>query len=190
MGKRMAIFASGGGSNARRLMLHGCRSNFYEVALVVTDQPSSGVQNHAKDFSIPLVVVRWKETSSTGLIDIMREHKIDFIVLAGFLRLIPQEIVDAFNQRIINLHPSLLPKYGGRGMYGRNVHQAVYNAQEKQTGITIHYVSEEYDGGAVIAQFIVDISPGDDVNGIESKVRSLESQHFVNTVEDVCKNTP
>ena len=187
MGKRMAIFASGGGSNARRLMLHGCRSNFYEVALVLTDQPSSGVQNHAKDFSIPLVVVRWKETFSIDLMDILREHNIDFIVLAGFLRLIPKEIVDAFSQRIINLHPSLLPKYGGRGMYGRNVHQAVFNAQEKQTGITIHYVSEEYDEGAVIAQFVTKILPEDTIETIEKKVRHLESLHFVEVVEGTIK---
>ena len=90
---------------------------------------------------------------------------------------------------MVNLHPSLLPKYGGKGMYGRKVHEAVFKSRESQTGITIHYVSEEYDEGAVIAQFVVDVSPDDDVNGIESKVRSLESQHFVNTVEDVCKNT-
>ena len=183
----MAIFASGGGSNARRLMLHGCRSDYYEVALVLTDQPSSGVRLHAQDFSIPLVEVRWRETSSFDLMEILRKHKVDFIVLAGFLRLIPKEIVGQFYHRIINLHPSLLPKYGGRGMYGRNVHAAVYQAQERETGITIHYVSEEYDEGAVIAQFATKIIPEDTIETIEKKVRHLESLHFVEVVEDTIK---
>jgi phosphoribosylglycinamide formyltransferase-1 len=189
MGKRMAIFASGGGSNARRLMLNGCRSNHYEVVLVLTDRRKSGVQLHAQEFSVPVEVVHWNSISSSSLLEILTSYKVDFIVLAGFLRLIPTMIIDKFHQRIINLHPSLLPKFGGRGMYGRNVHEAVFRAQETQTGITIHYVSEQYDKGAIIAQFTVDISSSDGVNSIESKVRSLESQHFVNTVEDVCKNT-
>ena len=189
MGKRMAIFASGGGSNARRLMIQGCRSNYYEVVLVLTDRRTSGVQLHAKEFSLPVEQVRWEGLTPSDLLEILISHKVDFIVLAGFLRLVPKEIINNFPKRIINLHPSLLPKYGGRGMFGRNVHKAVFNAQETQTGITIHYVSEQYDEGAIIKQFTVNISPEDDVDTIESKVRSLESQHFVNTVEDVCKNT-
>ena len=190
MGKRMAIFASGGGSNARRLMQQGCRSSYYEVVLVLTDQPTSGVQQHAKEFSIPIERVVWKEQTPSALLALLAKYKVDFIVLAGFLRLVPKEIVNTFSRRMVNLHPSLLPKYGGKGMYGRKVHEAVFKSRESQTGITIHYVSEEYDEGAVIAQFVVDVSPDDGVHGIESKVRSLESQHFVNTVEDVCKNTP
>jgi phosphoribosylglycinamide formyltransferase-1 len=189
MGKRMAIFASGGGSNARRLMVQGCRSNYYEVVLVLTDRLTSGVQLHAKEFSVPVEHVQWKDTTPNALLEILARHKADFIVLAGFLRRIPKGVVDNFSQRIVNLHPSLLPKYGGKGMFGRYVHEAVANAQESQTGITIHYVSEQYDEGAIIEQFTVDISTEDDVNAIEAKVRHLESQHFVNTVEDVCKNT-
>ena len=186
----MAIFASGGGSNARRLMQQGCRSSYYEVVLVLTDQPTSGVQQHAKEFSIPVEQVKWKDATPDAVIEILARHKADFIVLAGFLRRIPKGVIDNFSQRIINLHPSLLPKYGGKGMFGRNVHEAVFNARESNTGITIHYVSEHYDEGAIIQQFTVDISPDDDVDAIEAKVRHLESQHFVNTVEDVCKNTP
>ena len=185
----MAIFASGGGSNARRLMIQGCRSNYYEVVLVLTDRPTAGVQLHAKEFSVPVEQVQWKDTTPDILLEVLARHKADFIVLAGFLRRIPKGVIDNFSQRIVNLHPSLLPKYGGKGMYGRNVHEAVFNAQESNTGITIHYVSEHYDEGAIIKQFAVDISPDDDVDAIEVKVRQLESQHFVNTVEDVCKNT-
>ncbi|MEC9221215.1 MAG: phosphoribosylglycinamide formyltransferase [Bacteroidota bacterium] len=188
MGKRMAIFASGGGSNARRLMQQGCRSNFYEVALVLSDQPTSGVQSHASEFAIPFVVVQWKETSTSDLVALLKEYKIDFIVLAGFLRLVPKELIDVFYQRIINLHPSLLPKYGGKGMYGRHVHRAVFNAKESQTGITIHYVSEEYDKGAVIAQFVTEILPEDTVETIEDKVRQLEAEHFVEAIEDTIKS--
>ena len=185
----MAIFASGGGSNARRLMVQGCRSNYYEVVLVLTDRPTSGVQFHAKEFSVPVEQVHWRDMTPDVLLEILARHKVDFIVLAGFLRRIPKGVIDTFSQRIVNLHPSLLPKHGGKGMYGRNVHAAVFNAQENQTGITIHYVSEQYDEGAIIRQFTVDIAPDDDVAAIEAKVRYLESQHFVNTVEDVCKNT-
>ena len=185
----MAIFASGGGSNARRVIQQGCRSNFYEVALVLTDQPTSGVQSHAREFAIPSVVVKWKETTPSDLIALMKKYKIDFIVLAGFLRLVPKDLIDVFYQRIINLHPSLLPKYGGKGMYGRYVHRAVLNAKESQTGITIHYVSEEYDKGAVIAQFITEILPEDTVETIENKVRHLEAQHFVEAVEYTIKKS-
>ena len=185
----MAIFASGGGSNARRLMQQGCRSNYYEVVLVLTDRPTSGVQFHAKEFSVPVEQVHWRDMTPDVLLEILAGYKVDFIVLAGFLRRIPKGVIDNFSQRIVNLHPSLLPKHGGKGMYGRNVHEAVFSAQENQTGITIHYVSEQYDEGAIIRQFTVDIGPDDDVDTIEAKVRQLESQHFVNTVEDVCKNT-
>lgn len=185
----MAIFASGGGSNARRLMVQGCQSNYYEVVLVLTDRPTAGVQLHAKEFSIPFERVQWKDSTSDALLEIFARYKVDFIVLAGFLRRIPKGVIYNFSQRIVNLHPSLLPKYGGKGMFGRNVHEAVFNAQESNTGITIHYVSEQYDDGAIIKQFTVDITPDDDVDAIEVKVRHLESQHFVNTVEDVCKNT-
>lgn len=189
MGKRMAIFASGAGSNARRLMQHGCRSSYYEVVLVLTDRLASGVQLHAKEFSVPVEQLQWKDTTPNVILETLARYKVDFIVLAGFLRCIPKGVVDNFSQRIVNLHPSLLPKYGGKGMFGRNVHRAVFNAQEAQTGITIHYVSEQYDEGPIIKQFAVNISPDDDVDAIELKVRHLESQHFVNTVEDVCKNT-
>ena len=185
----MAIFASGGGSNARRLMFQGCRSNHYEVVLVLTDRIQSGVQRHAKEFSVPVEVVCWNDLSSTTLMATLAQYNVDFIVLAGFLRLVPQEIIGHFHARIVNLHPSLLPKFGGKGMYGRKVHEAVFNAQENQTGITIHYVSEQYDEGAIIAQFVIEISPQDSIEQIEFKVRELESQHFVNTVEEVCKNT-
>jgi len=189
MGKRMAIFASGGGSNARRLMLQGCRSNHYEVVLVLTDRIQAGVQTHAKEFAVPVEVVRWNDLSPATLIATLAQYNVDFIVLAGFLRLIPKEIIEHFHARIVNLHPSLLPKFGGKGMYGRNVHEAVHVAQERHTGITIHYVSEQYDEGAIIAQFKTELSSEDTIDSIESKVRNLESQHFVNTVEEVCKNT-
>jgi len=183
MGKRMAIFASGGGSNARRLMLQGCRSNHYEVVLVLTDRIQAGVQTHAKEFAVPVEVVRWNDLSPATLIATLAQYNVDFIVLAGFLRLIPKEIIEHFHARIVNLHPSLLPKYGGKGMYGKRVHRAVIEAQESESGISIHFVNKEYDEGTIIFQAKVSVEKGGGVEVLAQKIQQLEHRYFPKVIE-------
>jgi phosphoribosylglycinamide formyltransferase 1 len=182
--KQIAIFASGTGTNAGRIIQYFRNHNGISVNLIVSDKPGAGVLNIARNASIPtLLIDKEKFFHGNAYVDELRERKIDFLVLAGFLWRIPESLVKEFRGRIINIHPALLPKYGGKGMYGRRVHEAVIGAGEKETGITIHYVDELYDHGQVIFQASCAVDPADTPETLAQKVHRLEHEHFSKIIE-------
>jgi phosphoribosylglycinamide formyltransferase-1 len=184
--KNIAIFASGDGSNAQKIIDHFQNSEKARVALVVSNNPSAYVLERAGKAGIPALLINKESFSgSDEVVNKLREAHIDLIVLAGFLWLIPQNLIKAFPDRIINIHPALLPKFGGKGMYGLNVHKAVCQAGEKESGITIHYVNEHYDSGKIILQERCPVEKNDTPEAVSSKVRELEHRHFAAVVEKV-----
>ncbi len=155
-------------------------------ALILTNKADAYVIERAKKLNIPYVVFNSKELRETDMIiDILKDYQIDFIVLAGFLLRVPMNLIEAFPNKIINIHPALLPKYGGKGMYGDFVHQAVKDAQETETGITIHYVNEHYDEGQIIFQKKVAVEKSDTADSIAEKVHALEYEYFPKVIEEV-----
>jgi phosphoribosylglycinamide formyltransferase 1 len=181
--KNIVIFASGEGTNAQRLIDHFKGSDKVKIALVISGNPNAFVLQRAQKAAIPSLVVTKESFKSSYLVKVLKDQKTELIVLAGFLWLLPQNLLDAFPKRIINIHPALLPKYGGKGMYGMNVHSAVYSAREKETGITIHYVDEHFDNGEIILQEKCAIEESDDVKTISKKVQELEHRFFPLAVE-------
>ncbi|MCX3263464.1 phosphoribosylglycinamide formyltransferase [Pedobacter agri] len=188
MKKRIAIFASGSGSNAQKLMEHFKRSNDTEISLVLTNNADAYVLQRADNFEIPSHIFDKHEFYKTEeVIDLLKNLDIDFIVLAGFLWLIPQNLIAAYPGRIINIHPAILPKFGGKGMYGDHVHHAVMAAGEAEGGITIHYVDENYDEGEYIYQARYKIDKGDNLEMIKFKGQQLEHLHYPRIVETLVK---
>jgi len=186
--KRLAIFASGSGSNAENLYRYFENNENVEVSLILTNNPKAGVIERAKRLNIPLIVFNKQEfTSSTQIAEELLQKKIDLVVLAGFLWLVPSSIINAFPGKLINIHPALLPKYGGKGMYGDFVHKAVSESGETETGITIHYVNEKYDDGAVIFQKSVEIMKEEEPDLIAEKVHALEYEFFPRVIEELLK---
>lgn len=181
----IAIFASGSGSNAENIAHYFENKLHDNVTLILTNNPEAGVINRARKLQIPIFVFTKKQFSSGFLLDVLHRQEIDFIVLAGFLKLIPADIIQAYPKRIINIHPALLPKYGGKGMYGDRVHRAVKAAGEEETGITIHYVNEEYDDGDIILQVKEKIRKRDTPEDIAKKVHKLEYMYFPEVIEDL-----
>ena len=181
--KRIAVFASGQGTNASNLIAHFRDHEAVRVMWVVSNRKDAPVLERARDLGVEASYIEVSAWEDGSMLEALRAHKIDLIVLAGFLKLIPVSIITAYKGRIINIHPSLLPKFGGKGMYGKNVHAAVAAAHETHTGITIHHVNEHFDEGEIIAQYSVALDPNDDASAIEKKVRSLEKEHFAPTVE-------
>jgi len=188
MKKRIAIFASGSGSNAQKLMEHFKRSNDVEIALVLTNNPDAYVLQRADNFEIPSHIFDRHEFYQTdNIIDLLKNLEVDLIVLAGFLWLIPKNLIAEYPGRIVNIHPAILPKYGGKGMYGDFVHNAVLAAGEQEGGITIHYVDENYDEGEYIYQAKYRIDKGDSLEMIKFKGQQLEHQHYPKIVETLIK---
>jgi phosphoribosylglycinamide formyltransferase-1 len=186
--KRIAIFASGSGSNAQKLMEHFKRSNDIEISLVLTNNADAYVLQRADNFEIPSHIFDKNEFYKTDeVIDLLKNLDIDFIVLAGFLWLIPQNLIAAYPGRIVNIHPAILPKFGGKGMYGDHVHHAVMAAGENEGGITIHYVDEHYDEGEYIYQAKYKIEKDDHLEMIKFKGQQLEHQHYPRIVESLVK---
>lgn len=184
--KRIVIFASGSGSNAENIFHYFKDKNTCEVSLILTNNPTAGVIERARRLQIPYQVFTKNDfTSSDRIAEELVNMKTDLIVLAGFLWLVPSSLIDAFPHRIINIHPALLPKYGGKGMYGDFVHRAVSEAREIETGITIHYVNEFYDEGAVIFQKSVSIEKGEEPELIAKKVHALEYEYFPKVIEEI-----
>jgi len=184
MKSRLAIFASGSGSNAEAIMKYFQNHPTVEVGALASNKAEAFVLERAKKFHIPTKVFdnnQFKE--SLSVIRWLDEHKITHIVLAGFLILIPEKLIEVFPNRIINIHPSLLPKFGGKGMYGMNVHEAVAAAKENETGLTIHLVNAHYDKGKILAQFRCSVSPADDAHAIAEKVLKLEHEFYPKEIE-------
>lgn len=185
---RIAVFASGAGSNFNELLKYFSKKSNLSIDLLVCNKPEAKAIEIAKNNNIKVVLVnreKWKQIDE--LMRTLKDEKIDFIVLAGFLWKIPASLIDAFPNKIVNLHPSLLPKYGGKGMHGIHVHESVIAAGEKESGITIHYVNEAYDDGTIIFQTTCPISPSDTPETLAQKIHRLEHRHFPEQVEAVIK---
>ena len=184
--KQLAIFASGTGSNAARIIDHFRDHADIRVGLIVCNKPGAGVLGIAEREGVPVLMVEKERfLMGDGYAGELEKRDIDLIVLAGFLWKIPLTVIRAYPGKIVNIHPALLPKYGGKGMYGRFVHEAVIAASEKETGITIHYVDELYDHGASIFQAKVVVEPGDTPETLAKKVHLLEHEHFPRIIEEV-----
>lgn len=183
---KIAIFASGSGTNAENIINFFKESKKIEISLIFSNNKNARVIQRAINHSINHVVFSRPEFYETEkILKILQKEKIDFIILAGFLWLIPGYLIDAYPNRIINIHPALLPKYGGKGMYGMNVHKAVVEYNEQETGITIHYVNKEYDKGNIIFQAKCPVLPGDTPEDIAKKVHELEYAHFPKVIENI-----
>lgn len=180
---RIAVLASGSGSNAQRLMEHFQGHPLAEVVLVGTDQPQAGVVQRAWDRGVPVLTFSGEQLRSGQVLQELQGQRVDLVVLAGFLRLVPAPLVAAFSGRIVNIHPALLPKFGGKGMYGQHVHEAVVAAGEKESGITIHLVNEQYDEGEHLFQARCAVLPGDDGATLAQRVLALEHAHLPEVVE-------
>jgi phosphoribosylglycinamide formyltransferase-1 len=186
---KLAIFSSGTGSNAARIIDHFRDHPSISIHLIVCNNPDAGVLNIASAAGIPVLLIE-KEQFFRGdaYLPELQKSRIDFIVLAGFLWKIPSRLIQAYPQRIINIHPALLPKYGGKGMYGRHVHEAVIAAGEKESGITIHFVDELYDHGRPIYQAKVTVDPDDTPETLAKKIQYLEHNHFPRMIEETVKS--
>jgi len=183
---KLALFASGTGSNVESILQYFENKSEVDIVFVLSNKADAPVVSKAKSFGVSVVTCSNTDVESPNFLsNICRSNNIDFIILAGFLRKIPNELINAYPEKIINIHPSLLPKYGGAGMYGAKVHEAVLAAHELETGISIHYVSEEFDSGRIIAQYKVAITEKDTVTSIQEKVHQLEHEHFAPTIERV-----
>lgn len=180
---KIAIFASGSGSNAQAIAKHFSDTPMARVRLILTDNPNAYVLARAKVLGIPSYTFSVEELVNGTVLSMLRDYKIDFIVLAGFLKLVPGTIIEAFPQRVVNIHPALLPKYGGKGMYGHRVHKAVIEAGESESGITIHYVNDRYDEGDVIFQTRCPVLPNDTPESLAQRVHNLEHEHYPRVVE-------
>ena len=187
---RLAVFASGGGSNCENIIKHFKGSDKVGVALVVANKAGIPALEKAERLGVPTRVLPKAELNREDVVmPLMREYSIDFIVLAGFLLVIPDFLIHEYDRRMINLHPALLPKFGGMGMYGHHVHEAVKAAGETETGMTVHWVSCKVDGGEIIAQFRTPISPDDTPDDIAAKEHVLEIEHFPQVIEEVIDTT-
>ncbi len=183
--KRLAIFASGSGSNAINLIKHFDEHPMIETAFVLTNNAKAGIIDKAERAGVKIIVLTNTDVSSSTVLDsICKEENVSWIVLAGYLRLVPSNFIDRFENKIINLHPALLPKFGGKGMFGQNVHRAVVESGEKESGITIHFVNKEFDKGQIIAQFRCNVSQEDTAEDIDKKIRVLEQSYLPVVVEN------
>jgi phosphoribosylglycinamide formyltransferase-1 len=182
--KKIALFASGSGSNVENIYYYFKDRKDIEITMVLCNNPKAYVIERCKKLGISYILFDKSQFYQTDyVVDILKKSNIDLIVLAGFLWLVPKKMVEAFPQKIINIHPALLPKYGGKGMYGNHVHEAVLANGEKETGITIHYVNEHYDEGAVIFQAKVEIQTGLDANEIAKAVQKLEYEYYPKVID-------
>ncbi|HEY0029413.1 MAG TPA: phosphoribosylglycinamide formyltransferase [Bacteroidia bacterium] len=184
--KNIAIFASGEGTNAQNIIDHFKNSSAVKVALIVSNRPNARVLERAKREDIPtLVIDRNSFYNSDQVIEQLKSFHIDFIVLAGFLWMVPLNLIKAFPSKVINIHPALLPKFGGKGMYGINVHKAVIEAKEKESGISIHFVNEHYDEGEIVAQHTCIVSENDSPESLSEKIHQLEKAHFAKAIQQL-----
>jgi phosphoribosylglycinamide formyltransferase-1 len=184
--KRIAIFASGSGTNAERLALYFRTSAVARVVLILSNRPDAFVIQRAERLGIQShVFTRQEFQREDGILQLLLEQKIDFVVLAGFLWLVPPPVISNFKGKIVNIHPALLPKYGGKNMYGQRVHEAVIAAGETESGITIHRVDEVYDNGAILFQARCAINPDDSPSTLAAKIHQLEYEHFPRVIENL-----
>ncbi len=185
---KLAIFASGSGSNAENIVKHFLHNSEVTVSVIISNKKDAYVLERAKKLDIPAYTYNKREfDESIEIISLLETYEIDYIILAGFLLKVSQKLIDKYPNRIINIHPALLPKYGGKGMYGDFVHQAVIESREKESGITIHYVNENYDEGAIIFQARCEITDNDTTSTLADKVHALEYEHLPKIIEEIVK---
>lgn len=183
--KRLAIFASGSGSNAEQITKYFQDNPEVSIELILTNKPKAFVLERAKQLGVESVVFDRKQFYySSEIVDLLKLRKIDLVVLAGFLWLVPENLIAAYPDRIVNIHPALLPKYGGKGMYGSHVHEAVVANKEKETGITIHLVDEIYDNGAILRQEKCEVESSDTADQVAAKIHELEYKYFPKAIEE------
>jgi phosphoribosylglycinamide formyltransferase-1 len=181
--EHLAIFASGTGSNAQKIIEYFKNSTVAKVAVIVCNKPGAGVLKIAADENIPVLMIEKILFNDSGYIEELKSHRVDFIVLAGFLWKLPSVLINAYTWKIVNIHPALLPAYGGKGMYGNAVHAAVLSAKEKQSGITIHYVDDKYDHGEIIFQKACPVNENETVESLAQKVHELEHHNYPKQIE-------
>lgn len=184
----IAILASGKGSNANRICSFFKNHPKVRVKLIISNKPDAGVLSVADEHAVKKMVIT-NDRLTSDLLLALRAESVDFVVLAGFLRVVPEEVVQAFRGKMVNIHPALLPAYGGKGMYGNRVHQAVLSAGEKESGITIHQVTEQYDEGDIIFQKACKVNPGDTPDTLAEKIHQLEHRHYPEVIENLILNT-
>jgi phosphoribosylglycinamide formyltransferase-1 len=188
--KKIVVFASGSGSNAENIIRYFKDSGTAEVVSVLSNKPSARVLDRAQKLNVKaLYFDRDAFYNTNDVLHILEDTNPDLIVLAGFLWLFPSSILEKFPNKVINLHPALLPKYGGKGMFGNNVHQAVLDNKEKETGITIHYVNEKYDDGQIIFQKAFPISSTETLTSLTEKIHELEHRHFPKVIENLLESS-
>jgi len=188
--KRIAIFASGSGSNAQKILEYFKDNKFAEVSIILSNNPDAYVLQRADNFETPAHVFDREDFYKTDhIVELLKDLQIDLVVLAGFLWLIPTNLINEFPNKIINIHPALLPSFGGKGMYGDRVHQAVLEAKEEESGISIHYVNEKFDEGEIIYQAKYKIEPEDNVELIRFKGQQLEHLHYPKIIENIIKES-
>jgi phosphoribosylglycinamide formyltransferase 1 len=181
--KKIAIFVSGRGSNAVNIIEYFKHSQRIQVEIVISTKSNSQLETLCKNYGI-----HFENNSFDNLekvLKTLKSYKTDWIFLAGFLKLVPKMLIEAYPNRIVNIHPSLLPKYGGKGMYGTNVHKAIWNNKEPKSGITFHFVNEQFDEGEIIAQYSTDISDCINIEQIQKKVQTLEHQYYPKVIEQL-----
>jgi phosphoribosylglycinamide formyltransferase-1 len=184
---KLAIFASGSGTNAEAIIKHFIVQPGIEVSAIYSNNADAFVLERAKKYNIPTIVFTKREFNEPNFQAQLIAGEYDLLILAGFMWLVPPAIVTAFNNKIINIHPALLPNYGGKGMYGHFVHQAVIENKETESGITIHYVNEHYDEGDIIFQAKCEVSSTDTANSLATKIHFLEHQHYPEIIEKICE---
>ncbi len=184
--KHIVIFASGSGTNAEQIMKHFADDPEVAVSHVYSNKEGAGVLSRAANFGVPTTV--FNKTGFDEITANLQSSNPDLIVLAGFLLKIPDELISSFRNKIVNIHPSLLPKYGGKGMYGHHVHQAVLENSEVKSGITIHLVDEVYDNGEILFQATCEVLPNDSIDTLASRIHELEHAHFPKVVESLLRS--
>ena len=184
----IAIFASGSGTNAQNIIEYFSGRNDITVSLVLSNKEDAYVLKRAQMLNVPSIVFSPKELKETDIVETkLLENKIDFIVLAGFLLMVPAKLIKKFPDKIINIHPALLPKYGGKGMYGEHVHEAVLANGEKESGISIHYINEKYDEGNIIFQERCKVQINDTPETLATRIHELEHKYFPQVIEKVIR---
>ena len=182
---RIALLASGSGSNAENIVRYFSNNKKAEFPLILSNKKDAFVHERAKKLEVPSYTVDKSGFESGEALQLLKKNRIDFIVLAGFLLKVPENILTAYPNKIINIHPALLPKYGGKGMYGDHVHEAVVAHREVESGITIHYVNENYDEGQIVFQAKCPVLPSDSADDVAEKVHALEYKHFPEVIEQI-----
>jgi phosphoribosylglycinamide formyltransferase-1 len=189
MPKKLAIFASGSGSNAQNICRYFENHPDVKVVLICTNKLDAFIVKRAEKLNIPVAFITKTELNNfDGLRKTLQDTKVDFIILAGFLLKLPAIMVEEYQNRILNIHPSLLPKYGGKGMYGSNVHEAILENKELESGISIHFVNQNYDDGELVLQEKCSISENETLETLTAKIHQLEQKYFPLTIEKVLKN--